>query len=198
MKEQFPKERVWSNHSEVKDFADRLGIGEIYYSRIAGLWKNHYFTKAMGQWISQNHIKIGGETAFRMDWKVNTFYVGKTMEETAILLKAINAEVEESKKTLEDLNNKIHSLSEVVQPALVEHIKQLRANRMSCVNEIREFIGSLTEIRKFFLESDYEREVERLERFVSLCKELKALRDDGTLEAVSNTAIRLAIKEESK
>jgi len=56
----------------------------------------------------------------------------------------------------------------------------------------------LRDIRKFFLESDYKTEVERLERFVSLCREIKALKESGLFDAVCDTAIRMSVQEPVK
>lgn len=119
------------------------------------------------------------------------------MEKTDQLLKDTNTEVLESKKILQDLANEIRALSDVVNPSLMEQIKNIRQARMTVVSEIRESLSALREIRAFFLESNYETEMQRLERFVRLCREIQALKSEGVFDAVCDTAIRMALKEES-
>jgi hypothetical protein len=53
-------------------------------------------------------------------------------------------------------------------------------------------------VREYFLEKDYEREMARLNDFVTLCKSIKALKDAGILDAVADLAIRLAVQEVAK
>ena len=117
------------------------------------------------------------------------------MEKTAELLKEVNEEVQESKRVLQELANEIRAIANVVNPALMEHVAALRANRMTLVQEVRESLAAMKEIRRFFLESDYETEMARLERFVRVCRDMRELIGDGTVDAVSDSAIRLAVKE---
>lgn len=111
------------------------------------------------------------------------------------LLKSTNDEVEGSKKILQTLSNEIGALSDFIQPQLMKHVSDLRSARMSVTTEINESLKALREIRKFFIEDDYKVEMERLQRFVDVCKELKALKESGVLDAVCDSAIRLAVKE---
>lgn len=123
---------------------------------------------------------------------------GGRMEDELELLKAVNEEVETSKKILEDLVNQIRGLADIVLPATHEHIKKLRESRMSTVNEIHMSLSALKDLRQFFLDDNYDLEVERMERFVALCKEVQLIKESGLLDAVSDTMIRLSLKEESK
>ena len=71
----------------------------------------------------------------------------------------------------------------------------LRATRMATVNEINASLAAMREIRKFFLESDYETEMTRLERFVRVCRDLQDLKASGVLDAIADTSIKLAVQE---
>ena len=93
--------------------------------------------------------------------------------------------------------HEILALDDIINPALVEHIRKIRENRMASISEITVCLNGLREIRKFFFESDYQEELSRLKEFVGLCKELAKLKESGILDAVSDISIRLAIKEES-
>lgn len=110
------------------------------------------------------------------------------------MLAETNQQMETSKKLLQELANEVTALAEVVQPALEKQIAALRSARMATVNEIQQTLVALRDIRKFFLEDDYQKELERLRDFVELCQLLKELKEAGVLDAVADTMIRLAIK----
>ena len=158
-------------------------------------------------------IKVGGETRFKNPFaldldtdskeeEIRLFFeavlleLGKKMEDTVSLIHAILEEAKESKETMEELYNKATSILDEINPALLKQAKELRSTRMTMVSEISQSLTALKDIRKFFLESDYQHEMERLERFVKICHELKELKQEGVLDAISDIAIRLAIKEE--
>ncbi len=121
--------------------------------------------------------------------------VGCIMEETQQLLEESNEEVEKSKKTLEQLDTKVKALAEVVLPELLRQTKKIRDARMTVTQEVATSMSALKDIRKFFLEKDYDVEMERLERFVAVCKELDDLKKSGVLDAVADVAIRLGLEE---
>lgn len=121
---------------------------------------------------------------------------GTTMEDS---LEVINAEVQavkESRETLEQLANQVRKLGDVLIPTLASQVETIRGSRMTVVSEIQLMLGSLREIRKFFLESDYRTEIEHLERFVKLCQEIQKLKQSGVFDGVCDSIIRLAIKGE--
>jgi hypothetical protein len=118
-------------------------------------------------------------------------------DEVNRMIQETTASLEDSKKVLQQLSNEIAALVEIVQPALEKQIGAIRSARMTTVTEIRETLTSLREIRKFFLESDYESEMQRLQRFVDLCKQIQHLKNEGVLDVMADTAIRLGIKQET-
>lgn len=77
---------------------------------------------------------------------------------------------------------------------LPDAIKRVRDWRMTIDREKSLSVQSLRELRQFFLESDYEKEMARLSEFVRMCERMKALSDDGTLEKVSDVMLKLATK----
>jgi hypothetical protein len=120
--------------------------------------------------------------------------VGGAMDNTLEMVNAVNAEVEESKRILQDLTNQVSSLRDSIGPALLDNAKAIRSSRMTVVSEVRQSLAALHDIRKFFLEDDYGVEMERLERFVHLCKELMAMKESGALDAICDSAIHLGLK----
>ncbi len=130
------------------------------------------------------------------EWKVGIYMIGGYMEQVCKLIKGAKLEVEESKKSLEKIVNEVRVLNDAVQPSLLDLIKRIRDMRMTVVIEISQMMTMLKDVRKFFIESDYKTEIERMERFVSLCKEMQKLKADGTLDGICDSALRLAIGKE--
>lgn len=117
------------------------------------------------------------------------------MENIDEVLRSTKKEIEESKQIVQALANDVHDVCDVIEPILVSLSQRLRSARMNMVEEVRQSMTALREVRKFFLDSDYATEMERIDRFVATCKQLKELKDTGVLDAVADTAIRMAIKE---
>ena len=141
---------------------------------------------------------IGFKAELKRDFIMQMANAGGRMETTDVLLKKINSELEESKKVLETLANEIAAISDIIQPKLIEHIRKIRDSRMAVVSEVQTSLTQLRDLRKFFLESDYGQEMDRLERFVRICQQLKDLKESGVLDAVADISIRLAMKEETR
>lgn len=121
--------------------------------------------------------------------------IGGFMEDTVMLLREVTKQAEESRKVLEDLSNQVAVIYDVLKPILLKQLSDLRNQRIGMVSEYRDILNAGKDLRNFFLESDYKEEIERLERFVSLCREIKSLKADGTFDAICDSAIRLAIGE---
>lgn len=130
------------------------------------------------------------------NWEFNLLQGGFLMEITNETLKVINLEVDESKKILQNLVNEIKILHNIVEPALLKAIQDMRTARMTMVSEVSQSLKLLGDVRKFFFEKDYDEEMKRLERFVNICKEIKKLKDDGVFDAVCDSALKLAIGKE--
>lgn len=120
---------------------------------------------------------------------------GRRMEQEIDLVRAANEEMRESRAILQDLHNQVRALHDHIAPELLAQAQELRSARMTAVSEIQQSLSALREIRKFFLESDYKVEMERLERLVRLCRELQELKQSGIFDAVCDSAIRLAVGE---
>jgi len=123
---------------------------------------------------------------------------GSQMEADADLMASLTAELKESKKTLETLFNDLTALHDQIQPKLSEQIKRVRESRMTVVREMTETLVCLRDVRKFFLEADYKTEIERLERFVRLLRDLQGLKTEGVLDAVADSMMRLMLRQEEK
>ena len=119
---------------------------------------------------------------------------GSIMEQETALLEAAHKELSITKQTLQELANEIRAVHDIVAPQLLAQAQSLRSARMTVVADLREAMTALRDVRKFFLESDYAVEMARLERYVALCRELQVLQQQGVLDAVSDVAIKLALR----
>lgn len=140
--------------------------------------------------------KHAKDNPVRLAWWLDYLVIGGIMENLANLMRVANLEAEKSKQLIEDLANKVRSINEVVQPMLIEMINETRSNRMAVVSEIQTSLKMLSDVRKFFLEKDYEVEMQRMERFISVCKEMQKLKSDGTLDVICDSALNLACGKE--
>lgn len=73
-----------------------------------------------------------------------------------------------------------------------ERLREIRTHRMAMDTETRQLMASLREVRSFFLEKDYQMEIERLRDFVSVCERLQKLKESGFLDTVADTMLKLA------
>jgi uncharacterized damage-inducible protein DinB len=122
------------------------------------------------------------------------FMGGLAMEDTAQMLEATNNQLAVAKATMETLVNELKAASDVIGPSLMKHVHEIRSARMTVITEVRDSLTAMRDLRRFFLESDYETEMIRLERFVRLCREIQALKADGVFDAVCDSALKLAVK----
>jgi hypothetical protein len=119
---------------------------------------------------------------------------GRALEEVTSLMKEANAEAAGARETLQKVADQMRELGDLLGPQMAAELKLLREHRMAVVNEARDMLVAIRDIRKFFLEADHKTEMERLDRFIRMCKELKALKEDGTLDAILDSVLRLAVR----
>lgn len=66
--------------------------------------------------------------------------------------------------------------------------------RMAIGSELSTSLAQFKDVRKFFLSDEHVVEAARLKEFVELCERLKALKDSGFLDKVTDTILRLEVK----
>jgi hypothetical protein len=124
---------------------------------------------------------------------------------TAAAVDAHDASVKRGLKITEDLTEKARELTAVIsylatesrgpwaeyQSFIKEAIATVREERIALGSETRLLMGALKEVRTFFLEETYEAEIRRLHEFIDLCERLKALKEDGFLDMVADTILKL-------
>lgn len=71
-------------------------------------------------------------------------------------------------------------------------IKEMRVARMAMGAECSLLLKQLGDLRAFFIGKEYEKEIERLSEFTTLCERLKALKDSGFLDTIADTLLKIA------
>lgn len=120
--------------------------------------------------------------------------IGNQMENTAGMLKQVNEEINVSKEIIQNLHNEISAAYDPVMIRLGEVIEKIRDRRMSVVRELNQSLKAMKDVRSFFLDKDYQVEMDRLERFVVLCERFRQLSNDGTLDAIVDASLKLAVE----
>ena len=108
------------------------------------------------------------------------------------MLREANKETGESIKGINDAYNKVRAVKDQILPEISSITKEMRDSRMTVEREMKTTLESLKNVRDFFLEKSYETEMARIKEFISICKMIKSLKDNGTLDAVADLAIKLA------
>lgn len=75
------------------------------------------------------------------------------------------------------------------------YLEEIRQTRFAIVTETAQMTKSLTEVRQFFLGSDYKEERARLIEFVDLCERLAKLKESGFLDKIADTMLALSINQ---
>lgn len=119
------------------------------------------------------------------------------MEDAATMVGLAVDTAADAKAKLLELRDEATRVADELIPGMLKLVRELRDARMAAVSEIAQSLAALRDIRKFFLEDAYAEEVDRMERFVVLCREVQRLKQDGIFDAMADTAIRLSLKEAS-
>jgi hypothetical protein len=112
----------------------------------------------------------------------------KTPNYMSELIKQTEESVEVLKKTVAGVGQQL----EEMKPLKSEFLSELRSMRMSSAREVSEMMEPLKEIREFFVGKSHEAEIARLREFIELCERLQKLKQNGFLDAVADTMIKLA------
>jgi len=128
----------------------------------------------------------------------NFFMAGGTMEKDTEAFKQITKDMVEAKEAMQDAANDMCSLQDFMNPKFTDIVRKVRDTRMTVTTELNNALKTMGDVRKFFLESDHKEEMKRLTEFVELGERMKSLILDGTMDAVVDVAIKLAVQEEGE
>jgi hypothetical protein len=71
-------------------------------------------------------------------------------------------------------------------------IAETREQRIALGSESRLLMTALRDVRQFFMDENYEKEIGRLHEFIDLCERMKALKQDGFIDAIADTILKLS------
>jgi len=145
----------------------------------------------LGDTMIKGH-RVGGELLFKIEdlRDVALYWASELPKKTedAILPKAQDAR-RAINELIDGLGADIGNFRQSTK-AFIEEIRQIR---MTMVTETASMTKGLREVRQFFLGGDYKEEITRLREFVELCERLVVLKQNGTLDAITDTMLRLAV-----
>jgi hypothetical protein len=110
--------------------------------------------------------------------------------------KAIMPRAKEAKRAITEMMDSLAiEMGQFRNHTTKEFVEEIRQTRFATVAEISLMIKPLRELRQFFLGSDYATEINRLREFVELCERLVAIKQNGVLDAIADTMLKLAVYE---
>jgi methionine synthase II (cobalamin-independent) len=74
----------------------------------------------------------------------------------------------------------------------VKVMEDIRQTRVAIGHESAKLLAECGDVRKFFLSDDHEKEIVKLREFIELCERLRSLKNDGTLDKLADTILKLA------
>lgn len=115
-----------------------------------------------------------------------------TPEDAVYIYQNLEAKLSEATSALGLAMHNLRTELDNLKEASGEALNDIRSRRYALLTETSQALSAMRDLRMFFLGDDYSKEVARLAQFVDLCERLKALKESGFLDAVSDTMLRLA------
>jgi hypothetical protein len=115
----------------------------------------------------------------------------KTAPKTEERAEQLVERAREASDTLRILMQNIGPNWDEFQDVMNRGIANARQSRIGMEIEIRQLMANFKEVRAFFLSDAHQEEVARLEHFIDLCHQLKALKESGFLDAITDTILKL-------
>jgi hypothetical protein len=121
---------------------------------------------------------------------------GQQVERAKEAMEMAREEMDNSKAALEATFNDMAKLADRIIALCANQVRDVREARMAMNREVASMLAELRDVRKFFLEENHAQEVSRLQEFVKVCDHLRQLKADGTLDAMSDTIVRMSLGRE--
>jgi hypothetical protein len=71
-------------------------------------------------------------------------------------------------------------------------LESIRQTRVAIGFESKQLLSECSDVRKFFLSEDHDQEIKKLREFIELAERLRSLKNDGTLDRLADTILKLA------
>jgi len=70
-------------------------------------------------------------------------------------------------------------------------MESIRQARVAIGFESKQLLAECSDVRKFFLSDDHDKEIAKLREFIELAERLRSLKNDGTLDKLADTILKL-------
>lgn len=107
---------------------------------------------------------------------------------TPLALAAVDA-----RRAIDESMNQLGQMFDNFDTLAKQLLGSIRQNRFAIVSELHQIMTPMKDLRSFFSGPEYDSEIRRLQEFVDLCERLEGLQQRGTLDAVSDTLIKLTV-----
>ena len=119
------------------------------------------------------------------------------MEKAAESMAVAKEELLDTREQLQTTLNDITVMCDRIQDMMKDQIEEIRGTRFTLVTETAQMMESLREVRKFFLDSQHQEEIQKLRAFVALCQDLRVFASDGSLDTIIDSMLKLAVRQPS-
>lgn len=116
----------------------------------------------------------------------------KDMKKTLKELESLEIRAQELHDSIQYLLRNFQEPFEKCNELISHQLMTLREKRFGIDAESRTLMNQLKEVRQFFLDDDYEVEIGRLSEFVGLCNQLRELKENGFLDIIADTILKLS------
>lgn len=101
----------------------------------------------------------------------------------AAAIELTKGEIDGAREVVRQLANELADVVEVVEPIIADHTKRIRQARMSSLDEMRQIVSAVKELREIMGAGSTEKALVQAERFLRVCRELEEFRIVGFVDA---------------
>jgi hypothetical protein len=166
---------------------ERRVKGQPFDEMLRGMLVKHMVKGSAGSMVYSSKLEA--------DIDFNAACGGLYVENTTELIRMTTEELQAAKVELQSTVNEMRPLVDLLRPLLLEQVQHVRDARTATTVESRNILNVLIDLRKFFLDRTFELEMERAERFLKICREVKSLKADGTLDAFADLILKLGVTD---
>lgn len=128
---------------------------------------------------------------------IHLYMGGFAMEKATESMAVAKEELLDTREQLQTTLNDITVMCDRIQDMMKDQIEEIRGTRFTLVTETAQMMESLREVRKFFLDSQHQEEIQKLRAFVALCQDLRLFTSDGSLDTIIDSMLKLAVRQPS-
>ena len=180
-----PKTETKKPKKERKHMKDGISLGKHEKEGI-GYIPNQSFVSTKGLTVTM----INGVEHFQVE-QVQQLII-QECEKMAAETRPIVRSAQDARRIVDELVRGLSGDFERFKLTSKQYLEDIRQTRYAVVTETSQMTKPLSEVRQFFLGSDYKEQITRLREFVELCERLQQLKASGFLDSVADTMLRLA------